>query len=33
MAQQAQAVELYLLLPVLDLAKTTKDFVITIEPI
>ncbi|MEH1955945.1 hypothetical protein [Nostoc sp.] len=30
MAQQAQAVELYLLLPVLDLAKTTKDFVITL---
>ncbi|NEU82234.1 hypothetical protein [Nostoc sp. UIC 10630] len=30
MAQQAQAVELYLLLPVLDLAKSTKDFVITL---
>ncbi|WP_414530805.1 hypothetical protein [Nodularia chucula] len=30
MAQQAQAVELYMLLPVVDLAKTTKDFVITI---
>ncbi|OYD95913.1 hypothetical protein CDG77_10180 [Nostoc sp. 'Peltigera membranacea cyanobiont' 213] len=30
MAQQAQAIELYLMLPVLDLAKTTKDFIITI---
>ncbi len=29
-AQQAQAIELYLMLPVLDLAKTTKDFIITI---
>lgn len=29
-AQQAQAVELYLLLPVLDLAKSTNDFVITL---
>jgi hypothetical protein len=30
MAQQAQAVELYLLLPVLELAKSTDDFVITL---
>jgi hypothetical protein len=30
MAQQAQAVELYLLLPVVDLAKTTNDFQITL---
>jgi hypothetical protein len=30
LAHQAQAVELYLLLPVVDLAKTTKDFYITL---
>ena len=30
MAEQAQAIELYLMLPVLDLAKKTKDFSITL---
>ena len=30
MAQQAQATELYLLLPVLKLAKSTNDFSITL---